>query len=131
MRLKSLLFTIFTLCVMSAQAQDIVGRWTGTLNIPQMEMEIEMVFEFERTNDGLSATLYVPMMGEEGVPADKVEFAEKKVTLEVKDLHMMTYTGILKGDTIEGNIEQMGMTLPFNMKRIVAEKAEEPSEASR
>ena len=102
---------------MSAVAQDydFSGTWRGDLNIPQAGMSISLVFHLEQDGENVTATMDSPdqqafdiqVLGK--VKADQL-------TMTVQNIGA-TYTGKLKGNTLEGSFSQMGFSLPLTLTR--------------
>lgn len=116
MKLKILLLTILTLGAMTVHAQKITGDWKGMLSIPQANMELELIFHITGEGADLSTTMDVPAQGATGIPVEKTSFADGKLTLSAAALQF-TFKGTLSGNTIEGNVEQMGFSLPLTLQR--------------
>ncbi|MDR1551890.1 MAG: S9 family peptidase [Prevotellaceae bacterium] len=96
------------------KTQEITGDWKGTLSVQGVNMEL--IFHIAETEGTYSATIDVPMQGASGIAIETTEFKDGELTLSSAQLQL-TYKGKLKGETIEGNIEQMGMTLPLTLTK--------------
>ncbi len=107
------LFAIILL-TMSIQAQNIAGDWKGTLSV--QGVDLELVFHLAGENGSLTGTMDVPMQGATGIPVDVIEQTGNELKLGVSAAQI-TYKGVLQGDSITGNYEQAGMTLPLTLKR--------------
>lgn len=101
---------------MTVHAQKITGDWKGMLSIPQANMELELIFHITGEGADLSTTMDVPAQGATGIPVEKTSFADGKLTLSAAALQF-TFKGTLSGNTIEGNVEQMGFSLPLTLQR--------------
>lgn len=98
---------------MTVNAQ-IAGDWKGTLTV--QGMELELIFHISASDGVYTSTLDVPAQGATGVPVEKVTFENDQLTLSSSALQMV-YKAQLKGDVLEGNFEQMGMSLPLVLNR--------------
>lgn len=102
------------LVTMSVKAQSIAGDWKGTLSV--QGIDLELVFHLIGENGSLTGTMDVPMQGATGIPVDVIEQTGNELKLGVSAAQI-TYQGVLQGDSITGNYEQAGMTLPLTLKR--------------
>src|SRR5690554_1166148 len=102
------------LVTMSVKAQSIAGDWKGTLSV--QGIDLELVFHLAGENGSLTGTMDVPMQGATGIPVDVIEQTGNELKLGVSAAQI-TYKGVLQGDSITGNYEQAGMTLPLTLKR--------------
>ncbi len=102
------------LVTMSVKAQSIAGDWKGTLSV--QGIDLELVFHLVGENGSLTGTMDVPMQGATGIPVDVIEQTGNELKLGVSAAQI-TYQGVLQGDSITGNYEQAGMTLPLTLKR--------------
>lgn len=102
------------LVTMSVKAQSIAGDWKGTLSV--QGIDLELVFHLAGENGSLTGTMDVPMQGATGIPVDVIEQTGNELKLGVSAAQI-TYQGVLQGDSITGNYEQAGMTLPLTLKR--------------
>ncbi|MDR2653332.1 MAG: S9 family peptidase [Prevotellaceae bacterium] len=109
------LVVILLLTTMTTKkTQEITGDWKGTLNVQGMNMEL--IFHIVENEGTYSSTMDVPMQGASGVAIDATEFKDGELTLSSAQLQL-TYKGKLNGETIEGNFEQAGMTLPLTLTK--------------
>lgn len=99
---------------MSLNAQTIRGDWKGTLSV--QGVDLELIFHLSGEEGNFSGTMDVPMQGAAGIPVDRVELSGNQVKLGVSAAQIV-YNGELNGDSITGNYEQAGMTLPLTLKR--------------
>ena len=100
--------------IMSIQAQHIAGDWKGTLSV--QGINLELIFHFAGDDGELTGTMDVPMQGATDIPVDVLELSGNELKLGVTALQM-SFKGELQGDSITGNFEQAGMTLPLTLKR--------------
>ena len=114
LKMKSLLIALFTFTMMTMNAQSISGDWKGTLDI--QGMKLDLVIHVSGTDGNYTTTLDVPAQGASGIPVDKTEVKGTSVSFKVTTAGM-AFNGELKGNTIEGNFVQGGMTLPLTLNR--------------
>lgn len=110
------LFFILLLAYVSTQAQDLVGSYTGTLEV--QGMELELTYNITKTEDGYAATLDVPAQGASGIELDSVVLDDDKITITSAKMQM-TFTGTVTADGIDGTYEQMGQQYPLSLKKTV------------
>lgn len=103
-----------TTAIMSVNAQSVSGDWKGTLSV--QGVDLELIFHLSEENGVFSGTMDVPMQGAAGIPVDKVEIDGKSIKLGVSAAQIV-YNGTLEGDSIVGNYEQAGMSLPLTLKK--------------
>ena len=77
---------------------------------------MEMAFNIKAAENGFSATLDVPAQGAYDVPVDKTVFQDNHLQLTLSAMGA-SYSGTLKGEVIEGEFTQHGMTFPLNLAR--------------
>ena len=99
---------------MSIQAQSIAGDWKGILSV--QGIELELIFHFTDEGGALNGTMDVPMQGASGIPVDVIEQNGSELTLGVTAAQIV-FKGVIEGDSIAGNYEQAGMTLPLTLKQ--------------
>src|SRR5690554_420952 len=110
--------------IMSIQAQQIAGDWKGTLSV--QGVDLELIFHFAGDDVELTGTMDVPMQGASGIPVDVIEFTDNEFKLGVTALQI-NYAGELLGDSITGNYEQAGMSVPLILKRFESKLPGDPS----
>lgn len=115
--LPILLFSFMT-------AQTIQGDWMGTLDV--QGQELPLVFHFSGNNDALTGTMDSPAQGATGIALDKVDFDMGVLTLSLKQAGI-SYSGQVKGNTIEGTFKQGPMELPL---KLTQGKLEKPGDAT-
>ncbi|PVX51881.1 hypothetical protein C7377_0172 [Balneicella halophila] len=91
-------------------AQDIVGTWQGTLELPTIKLPI--VFHFTEEENQLKATMDSPMQGATGIPVDEVINEKGVLELKVKASGLV-YTAKIDGDKLIGTFKQAGMEFPL------------------
>ena len=129
--IKKLLFSfVLTLFALSLSSQDIVGVWSGKLNV--MNKELTIVFNIDITELGYSVTMDSPDQGAYGIPCDEVSFDNNRFNISIKTLGV-SYSGKLNVDKIEGQFTQSGMNFPLTLNRtadkpIPPNRPQEPQE---
>ena len=109
-----IIIALTTVVFMGVNAQSVSGDWKGTLSV--QGMNLDLIFHLAEENGSYSGTLDVPVQGATGIPVDKVETDGKTIKLGVSAAQII-YNGALQGDSIVGNYEQAGMSLPLTLKR--------------
>jgi pimeloyl-ACP methyl ester carboxylesterase len=111
---------------------EIEGIWQGTLRFSGVELRI--IFTISRSPDNtLTATYDVPEQNATDVPVDEITFNDRDVRLEIISIEGV-FKGMLseKGEKIDGNWTQSGMTLPLVLERtptkLVIKRPQEPKE---
>lgn len=124
MKKKLFLLTFLSLFMTIINAQ-IVGDWKGSISV--QGMELELIFHIADDNGQLQTTLDIPLQGATGIPVEKTEFENNELNLTLSALQAK-FKGTLKDDkTIEGNFEQMGMSLPLNLTKFVSKLPGNPA----
>ena len=77
---------------------------------------MEMAFNIKAAENGYSATLDVPAQGAFDVPVDKTVFQDNHLQMTLSAMGA-NYSGTLKGEAIEGEFTQHGMTFPLNLAK--------------
>ena len=116
-RALTLLCAILPACAWAddKSAKPVAGYWLGTLKAGAIELRL--VLHVEKKPDGaLTATLDSVDQGVTGLKAESVTFADGTLTVKMRD---SSYTGTLQpdGDTIKGNLEQLKVQVPLDLKR--------------
>lgn len=117
--------TILTIIMMflttvNAGAQELIGSWSGKLNVGQTELSI--VFNIANDKDNkLTCTMDSPDQNVKGIPAEITVTDGTKVTINISAI-MATYEGELKDGMLKGTFSQSGMSFPLDMKPGKAER---------
>lgn len=127
---RLLLSFVLTLFALSLSSQDIVGVWSGKLNV--MNKELTLVFNIDKTELGYSVTMDSPDQGAYGISCDEVSFDNNTLNISIKTLGV-SYSGKLNDDKIEGQFTQSGMNFPLTLNRtadkpIPPNRPQEPQE---
>lgn len=99
---------------MVAKAQSVSGDWKGTLSV--QGINLELIFHISDKDGVYTSTMDVPAQGATGIPVEKTEFANNKLSISVPAAKIM-FSGELTGDSIAGNFEQMGTKLPLTLRK--------------
>ncbi len=106
---------LFLLLFVALQSQaQIEGYWKGQIDLGGQQLE--MAFNIKAAENGYSATLDVPAQGAFDVPVDKTVFQDNHLQLTLSAMGA-NYSGTLKGEAIEGEFTQHGMTFPLNLAK--------------
>ncbi len=88
-------------------AQEITGSWKGELEI--QGAKLPLIVHFSKNDSVYKGTLDSPNQGATGIPMDKVEFNDKKVSFEIKSIGLQ-YNGTLKDKKVDGTFSQNGFS---------------------
>ncbi|MFL9830437.1 alpha/beta hydrolase family protein [Flavobacterium sp. ARAG 55.4] len=119
--MKKLAFTILAgLISLSFFGQEITGQWHGVLKVPGAQLRL--VFNIEKTANGISATMDSPDQGAKGIPVSSSSFESSVLKMAIAQAQI-AYEGTLGTDnTIIGNFKQSGQNFPLNLSKEKAEK---------
>ena len=98
----------------SALAQEIIGSWSGTLDI--MGNKIPIVFNIEKPDTVYVTKMDSPAQNAFGLPTNRTSFANNKLEIIASGLGIF-YQGTLDGDSISGTFNQGGMPFPLVLKQ--------------
>ena len=103
-------------------AQDITGSWNGILKI--QGMQLRLVFNISKTDEGYTATMDSPDQGAKGIPVSSTKFENSTLKIELPKAGIK-YEGILNEEnTFIGTFKQNGLTFPLNLSKGATEKVE-------
>ncbi len=114
MKTKLFLLTFFLISFNILMAQTIKGKWSGELDV--QGQKLPLVFNFSGEDNALSATMDSPTQGASGIPVDKVDFANSKLTLQLAG-GQASYVAEVKGNVMNGTFKQAGMEFPLKLTR--------------
>jgi len=115
------LFSVAALALPAAAQGDIAGKWTGSISLPNMALEIRV--EFKRAGDAWEGSVEIPQQGATR-PLQNITFAAPDVKFELQaGPGVATFEGKLEGDKITGTFGQAGMAFPFTLERKAAPAA--------
>ena len=122
-KMKKLYLLLFLFCasvhVMAQDAANILGSWTGKLDLGQMSLTV--VLNFEQANGDVVCTLDSPDQGAKGIAANKEFLSNDSVSIRIESIGA-TYRARVCGNNLEGVFTQRGYSFPLNMtkgKRVV------------
>ena len=117
---------LFLLLPLFSFEQNITGTWHGLLDVgKKLRLDIHITQE----GTSFSGKLDSPDQGTKDIPATKVEFSNGSLVFEVKNLGV-TYSGLLKNDTVDGTFKQGSFTtsLVLTREEVLVKKANRPQE---
>lgn len=119
--MKKLAFTILAgLISLTFFGQEITGQWNGILKVPGAQLRL--VFNIEKTANGISATMDSPDQGAKGIPVSNSSFENSVLKMAISQAQI-EYEGTLgKDNIIVGNFKQAGQNFPLNLSKEKAEK---------
>lgn len=119
--MKKLAFTILaSLISLTFFGQEITGQWNGVLKVPGAQLRL--VFNIEKTANGISATMDSPDQGAKGIPVSSSSFENSVLKIGVSQAQI-EYEGTLgKDNIVVGNFKQGGQSFPLNLSKEKAEK---------
>lgn len=122
-KMKKIYLLLFLFCasvhVMAQDAANILGSWTGKLDLGQMSLTV--VLNFEQANGDVVCTLDSPDQGAKGIAASKEFLSNDSVSIRIESIGA-TYRARVSGNNLEGVFTQRGYSFPLNMtkgKRVV------------
>lgn len=118
---KTALLFLFLSASIATYGQDITGQWNGVLKV--QGMQLRLVFNISKTDNGYSATMDSPDQSVKGIPVTTTTFENPKIKLEIVNAGI-AYEGELKNDEIVGTFKQAGQEFPMNLSRKAIEKIE-------
>lgn len=112
-------FIISSSSLLSESVPSLSGHWEGHIDIPGMKLEI--LIDFSQKDDGSwTGSISIPAQKAKNLPLSHINFTEKKVTFEIKDVPgNPVFSGILSddGSKITGEYSQAEKTFPFIIER--------------
>ena len=91
------------------------GHYRGEIALPE-DQKLELVLHIEKADNGLAASIDLPAMGVNGLPADEVVAENGELRLSCKALQM-DFSGKLAPQAIEGNVTFNGQEYPLTLSR--------------
>lgn len=116
----SIIFIFSLLLTTSILAQDITGKWNGLLKVPGVELII--VFNIAKTENGYSATMDSPDQGAFDIPVSTITFENNQLYLKINNANI-EYKGKYFQNNFEGTFFQ-GQEFPLNLNREQLKKTE-------
>jgi len=119
MRRFLLSFCALVLTISTSFSQELVGDWTGVLNV--MGQELPLNIHIQNSEGNYTGTMDSPEQKSMGIPLNDVVIDGKNLSVAVSQINMK-YTGTLNTDGIvEGTFTQNGMTFPLKLEKGIAE----------
>ncbi|MCU0384654.1 MAG: alpha/beta fold hydrolase [Flavihumibacter sp.] len=112
--IKSFLAVLLLVMGIAVQAQDIQGKWSGTLNVGAGKLRV--VFNINKSATGFASTMDSPDQGVKGIPVTSTIFENSILKISITNAGI-EYSGELKGDEITGEFKQAGRTFPLTLKQ--------------
>lgn len=110
---------VLLLAAITMYSQDIVGTWNGALTVetPEGDVTLRLVFHISATDDGFSSTLDSPDQNAFDLPTDGTTFENTELVIKKADLDFV-YTGKLTdAKNIDGSFTQFGQTFDLDMTK--------------
>ena len=111
-----LFLAVITLC-----AQDIIGTWSGDLDITDQmgqTQKLTVKFNISATDDGYISTLDSPDQDAYGMAVDTTFYKDSELTIKAAEYQQLVYEGkLLDATTMNGTLTQAGMSFELNMKK--------------
>lgn len=122
--MKSILLSIaFSLCFSPLFCQEIIGSWTGELNV--QGNKLPLIFHIKQNETELKTTMDSPMQGAKEIPVTSTKFDKNELLLSAPTLGI-TYKGTLKNNKIEGSFFQGQMSLPLILTKLEIKRPQTP-----
>lgn len=93
--------------------QKLDGSWKGSIGVNEKQL-IEVIFNFEKNEQGYTATLDVPAQKQFGLPFSSVSIDGNNVSLELK-VAQISYRGKLTEVGIVGEYKQASFRAPLTL----------------
>jgi hypothetical protein len=114
------IFILF-LAIITLSAQDIIGTWSGDLNVTDQmgqAQKLTVKFNISATDDGYTSTLDSPDQEAYDMAVDTTIFKDSELTIKAAEYQNLVYVGKLAdATTMNGTLTQAGMDLELNMKK--------------
>ena len=130
--LAALFFVLPVPSLRAQSAADASGHWEGTLQIPGMELNVEVDLGKNSKGEWMG-TISIPAQNMKGFPLSNVAGQAKSVSFLMKGIPGdPTFQGALSpdGKTISGDFSQGGVSLPFSLIRKGDAKIEAPAKST-
>lgn len=119
------LFTFLISILTQIQAQQIVGSWSGELEVAGNQLPL--VFHISQNDSALITKMDSPAQHAFGLPTTKTTFNENRIEIVASGLGIF-YQGLLHGDTITGTFNQGGIPFPLTLARNESAQLKRPQE---
>lgn len=111
---KSFFLFVFVLFFTPFFGQEIIGSWTGELDIQGTKLPI--IFNVKSNETGFTTTMDSPAQGAKDIPVAKTTFEKNELFLDASNMKIQ-FKGTLVNDKIEGTFSQGGMGIPLVLSR--------------
>jgi len=102
--------------LLEIKAQDISGKWRGTLTI--QGAELPLVFKISKANNGYTTLMDSPAQGAHNIPIEETSFADNRLSISSPKLGIkFAGTFVPDSDKIEGIFNQAKFSLPLKLVR--------------
>lgn len=111
--MKRLIFLlIFSILINSiiAHAQEVIGKWSGNLNI--MGKELPIAFNISEDKGNVISTMDSPSQNAFGIPTDRTTFNGNKIEIVINNIGAF-FQGTVSNGNITGTFNQNG--IPFSI----------------
>ncbi|OFE11613.1 hypothetical protein PHACT_13880 [Pseudohongiella acticola] len=113
---------ISALLSINAVAQDLNGRWQGSLVSAQYD-PITIVFNFQQADSDTTptGTLDIPSQFRTGLPIDSIRIRDQQITVSMRSIQAEYYGTLVLADNgdvvaIEGDWNQSGEYVPLRLE---------------
>lgn len=116
-RVSTILVLLLAVCAM--HGQDIIGTWNGsfTVEAPEGQITLRIVFHIKAADEGFTSTLDSPDQNAYDIATDTTTFAAKELRIKIGQLDFV-YTGkLLDAKNIDGSFIQMGQTFDLDLTK--------------
>ena len=119
--MKNLLTLTFISLITFSFGQDILGSWNGALKV--QGIELRLVFNITKTDDGFQSTMDSPDQGAKGIPVASTIFEGDKLTISMPNMGIEYKATLVKADELEGTFKQGGQSFPMNLSKKAVEQS--------
>ena len=108
------------LAVITLSAQDITGKWTGTVSYTDQMGQVHtprINFNISTTDDGYISTLDSPGENAFGIKVDTTVFKKPELTFKAVDLNLVYVGKVVDETNIKGTLTQHGQSFELDLKK--------------
>lgn len=114
--MKITLLFIVLLAGMSLRAQELTGKWFGYPNLKNMRLRME--FDIREQNGTYTVSLKIPDQSQQVYQADKVTWADKILSAEIRDARTAVSVSPLPDHTLKGTLRWEGFDFELLLTRV-------------
>jgi len=121
-RIPAIAFLVLLLVTVAlpsaARAADLAGRWEGTIELPGMQLAVDL--DFTLTDGVWSGDITIPAQGAQDLPLQNIEVQDASATFGIQGVPgAPIFTGQFSedGQTLAGTFTQSGGSFPFSLTR--------------